>query len=56
MVGAFGNLACLQDFKPQPKLEVCAKFLIHSTCLAYLINVIILQKNKNHVSSLCGVL
>lgn len=27
MVGAFGNLASLRDFKPQPELEVCTKFL-----------------------------
>lgn len=27
MGGAFGNLTSLQDFKLQPELEVCRKFL-----------------------------
>jgi hypothetical protein len=27
MVGAFGNLAFLQDFRTQPELEMCTKFL-----------------------------
>ena len=26
MVGAFGHLDCLQDYKPKPELEGCTKF------------------------------